>query len=134
MAPKSILLIEHEPSIREVLSACLRELGGWRVTASTSIQEGIGLCGLVHPDAILVDASAPEADALVFIEQLKQYSVSLAVPLVLITNRANWFTLPELHQMGFAGTIPKPFNPITLSAYVSQLLHWNSLDSANGLR
>ena len=93
MSTKSILLIEQDVSIREVLQICLNEFGGWRVTLSNSIREGVDACMHSRPDAILLDTSTPEADALIFIEQLKQYSLAQSIPILLITARANWFTL-----------------------------------------
>lgn len=126
MVTKSILLIEPEASIREILHTCLSEFGGWRVMLSDSIQTGVDLCQRTCPDVILLDASTPETDALIFIEQLKQRSTSQSIPIVLITARANWFTLSQLHQMGFAGAITKPFNPATLATQVSRLLGWGS--------
>lgn len=125
MPSKSILLIEHETSLRDVLGACLSELGNWQVTTSGSIQEGIALCELSRPDVILVDASAAENDALILVEQLKQYSANQSVPIVLISDRAAWFTLAEFRQMGFSGAISKPFNPCTLSAQLSRLMSLN---------
>jgi DNA-binding response OmpR family regulator len=125
MASKSILLIEYEASIRDVLHTCLSELGGWRVTLSASIQRGIDLCIAVRPDVILLDTSTSEVDALLFVEQLKQYSLRQSIPILLITARASWFTPAQLQTMGFAGAITKPFNPSTLSAQVSYLLGWS---------
>ncbi|HSM81569.1 MAG TPA: response regulator, partial [Nodosilinea sp.] len=116
MPSRSLLLIEYEASLRDVLGGCLRELGGWEVTLSESIQEGMKLCEKNRPDVILMDASTPESDALILIEQLKQYSVCQAVPILLISARADWFTLSEFRQMGFSGAIGKPFNPSTLSS------------------
>ena len=128
MSTKSILLIEHEASIREVLQVCLSELGGWRVMLSNSIQEGVNLCVASRPDAILLDASASETDALIFVEQLKQHSTLQSIPILLITARASWFTAQQLRQMGFAGAITKPFNPSILPAQISRLLGWGDED------
>lgn len=128
MSTKSILLIEREASIREILHTCLSEFGGWRVTLSNSIQEGVDLCMTVRPDVILLDASTSETDALIFLEQLKQHSMTQSIPILLITGRASWFTLKQLHQMGFAGAITKPFDPSTLSTQISRLLGWSNED------
>lgn len=128
MPTKSILVIEREASLGEVLSECLSELAGWQVILSPSIQEGISLCMAHAPDGILLDASLAETDALLFTEQLKQYAITRSIPIILITARASWFTLNQFNQMGFAGAITKPFDPFTLPTQVSHLLGWVNVD------
>lgn len=122
MPGSRLLLIEYEASLRDVLGACLGDLGDWEVTSSQSIQEGILLCHHYHPDVILVDDATPEADALLLMEQLKRDSQRQAIPLVLISAKADWFTASDLHQMGFLGAISKPFNPSKLSAQIHRLV------------
>jgi CheY-like chemotaxis protein len=129
MATKSILLIEYEASLREVLGACLHELGGWEVIFSNSIREGIQLCEQRKPQLILMDTSTPESDALLFIEQLKTCSHNQSIPILLISSRANWFTAQQLDQMGFAGAISKPFDPATLPAQIENLLSRDDLET-----
>lgn len=126
MPSPRLLLIEHEASLRDVLGACLGELGDWDVTASQSLQEGISLCKHHRPDVILVDASTPEDDALLLMELLKRDSLNQAIPIVLISAKADWFTAHELHQMGFLGAISKPFNPSTLSAKIHHLMAYST--------
>lgn len=128
MSVRAILLIEHEPSIGEILSACLSELGGWRVTLSNSIRAGVDLCETVHPDAILLDTSTSETDALIFVEQLKQHSMIQSIPIMLLSSRASWFTPKQLQEMGFVGAIAKPFNPTTVTDQIAQLLGWSNAD------
>ncbi|MCU0526041.1 MAG: response regulator [Elainella sp. Prado103] len=129
MLNKLILLIEPEASIREVLHTCLIEFGGWQVSLARTVQEGLNLCMKTCPDVILLDTSTSETDALLFSEQLKHHSMSRSIPILLITARANWFTLTQFHQMGFAGAITKPFNPAAVPAQVSALLGWSDQDS-----
>jgi DNA-binding response OmpR family regulator len=94
------------------------------VTLANSIREGVDACTATHPDVILLDTATSESDALIFIEQLKRYSVTESTPILLITARASWFTTKQLQDMGFAGAITKPFNPSTVSAQISQLMKW----------
>jgi len=108
VAHRSILLIEYEADLRHVLGDCLSELGGWEVKLSGSIQDGIRLCEEKRPDVILMDASTAESDALILVEQLKQYSADQAIPIVLLSPRASWFSLGEFRQMGFAGPLVSP--------------------------
>lgn len=125
MPRKSILLIEHEADLRDILGDCLSEIGDWQVAASSSIEEGINFCEISRPDVILIDASTPEDDALLLVEQLKKYSTAQAVPIFVLSSRASWFTLQEFNQMGFSGAIGKPFNPSALSSQISQLMNSN---------
>lgn len=125
MSDKTILLIEPEASLRAVLEVCLRELGGWYVNVSSSIQQGIEQFKVTQADVILLDTSTPEIDALIFVEQLKHHSVERSIPILLITARASWFTPRQLQAMGFAGAIAKPFDPSTLSAQIVHLLQAN---------
>lgn len=128
MATRSILLIEHEADLREILGACLKELGGWHVILSNSIREGIQMCKQQKPSLILVDTSTPEMDALLFIEQLKTHSHDQSIPIFLISSRASLFTTEQLGEMGFAGAITKPFNPSTLPRYIARLMQWEEAD------
>ena len=128
MPTKSVLIIEQDPSVGEVLSISLREFGSWQVILYNSIQEGIQACQVLCPDVILLDASLSEIDALIFLEQLKQHSITQSIPIVLMSARATWFTLEQLQQMGFAGAIAKPFKPTALAAYITQLLSWEESD------
>jgi len=129
MTKRSILLIEHEASLREVLGACLRDLGGWNVILSKSIREGIRLCDQQNPSVILVDTSTLEIDALIFIEQLKLHSHDQSIPILLISSRANFFTTHQLQQMGFAGAIAKPFDPSVLPTHIANLMKWNDVNT-----
>ncbi len=122
MSTKSILVIEPDAGIREVLRTSLSDIGGWRVILANSVQQGMELCMSTHTHAILLDTSTSETDALLFAEQLKQHSITQSIPILLISARASWYTPEQLRQMGFAGAIAKPFNPSSLPVQVSQLL------------
>lgn len=57
MSTRSILLIEPEPSIREVLQTCLSELGGWRVTVSNIARSGDSDVGMASTRVVICSSS-----------------------------------------------------------------------------
>jgi CheY-like chemotaxis protein len=123
---KSILLIDPNAEVREVLRLCLHDFGGWKVIPATSAQEGLEKLTAEHPDAVLVDILIPqEADGLRLIQTLRAHPLGRSIPIILITARAHWFNAHQIREMGVVGAVAKPFNPLTLPKQVAQLLHWS---------
>lgn len=121
---KLVLLVDNEASVREVVEACLKDLGGWDVLSVASVQEGLNRLVAVQPDAIVVDISMPGMEGLTFLQQLKANPVTHSIPIVLLTPRARWFTLKQIQPFGVVGAITKPFNPISLTNEIAKALGW----------
>ncbi|HEY9644625.1 MAG TPA: response regulator, partial [Coleofasciculaceae cyanobacterium] len=68
MAAKQILVVDDEPSIREVVATCLQRLGGWEVLTASSGQEALHQARTKHPDAIILDVLMPEMDGFTFLQ------------------------------------------------------------------
>jgi CheY-like chemotaxis protein len=125
MAEKVVLLIDDEPYIREVVQACLRDLCGWTVTAVASAQEALKQLSVEQPDVILLDVLMPGMDGITFIHRLNKKPLKQPIPIILLSAKARWFTPQQLHQLGIAEAISKPFNPVTLSQDMARILGWN---------
>lgn len=129
MPARLILLINHDASIGEVLQVCLKYMAGWNVISVGLEQVNLEDCMDERPDAILVDAFLPKIQPLgfvqrLFIQNLKKNRLTQSVPILLITDKANWFTTEQLRSLGVAGAIAKPFDPITLPDQIACLLDW----------
>lgn len=121
---KRILVIDDEERIREVVRACLEDLGGWEALPAASAKEGLLLAQEQSLDAILLDVSMPDMDGFVFFQKLQENPATQSIPVVLLTAKV----LPEdrarFAKMGVAGVINKPFNPVTISEQVAEILGW----------
>ncbi len=117
---KSVLLIEDEASIREIVQACLSDLAGWNVKAVASAQEGLKWLLLERPDVILLDILMPGMDAVTFLQRLQEYQLTQAIPVILLTVRS--YSPRNLQQLGVIAAIAKPFNPIALPDKIAQAL------------
>jgi CheY-like chemotaxis protein len=122
---KNILIIDDEERIRELVQACLEDLGGWETLAAASGQEGITIAQTAAIDAILLDVSMPEMDGFAVYEQLQSISVTQSVPVILLTAKALPSDRAHFAQMGIAGVITKPFEPSTISQQVADILGWD---------
>ncbi|MGC8713436.1 MAG: response regulator [Leptodesmis sp.] len=144
MAEKLILLIEQDDSIREVLLVCLKHLAGWNVVSCKSSQASLELQLEAQPDAILLDTFMPKSSdsftakngslgfvQKLLIQKLRKHPVTCSTPIVLMTDKANWFTPKQLESLQVDGTIAKPFDPTTLPTQIARLLGWPSEEASS---
>ncbi|HEY9848719.1 MAG TPA: response regulator [Leptolyngbyaceae cyanobacterium] len=125
MTTKTILVIEDERNVRDIVQFCLEDLAGWNVLAVSSALEGLQRAALARPDAILLDISMPEMDGFMFLEVLRNNSQTQAIPVVLVSAKARWLDPQILQKYQVAGAIAKPFDVIGFPSQLAKLLGWN---------
>ncbi len=125
MPSRSILLIDYDANLREILHICLSDLANWHVVSVASLQEGLVSLLVNQPDVILMDFSISEIDGLSFIQRLKQNPLTRFIPVILIAAKANWLTTQQLKELNIDGAITKPFNPVTLPQQIGEMLGWS---------
>lgn len=134
MDPKSLLVIEPDPLLRELFYLCITEFMGWDVVTTDSIAGGLRFC-LIHAfDVILLAVSDDEVErkpCFDFLKTLDQNSITESTPMLLLTQQPV-FTLPEhLSRHRAIHTLSKPFDPLTLPQQLLELIHLDkSLNSA----
>lgn len=124
MGTRRILVVDDERSIREVVKACLERLAGWQVITAESGQEGLLKAVTELPDAILLDVSMPGLDGFTTLKRLQENPVTRSLPVILLTARVQASERSEYAELGIAGLIIKPFDPVQICAQISQILGW----------
>ncbi|HYX18471.1 MAG TPA: response regulator [Nostoc sp.] len=122
---KTILLIDDELNVREIVKFCLQDLAGWNVVTADSSLEGLQNAVHHSPDAIVLDISIRNIASFELMNKLRNNPETQAIPVVLLSAKARWLDSQILRQYQVAGVILKPFNPVTLPAQVAQLLGWD---------
>lgn len=125
---KTLLVINSEPNVQEVVQACLMDLGGWKVLTAGSLLEGLGQAVLHPPDAIILEISKTGIDEYRVLEQLRAHPETQTIPVVLMTARAKWLDSKLLQRYQVAGVIANSLDPAMLPERVANLLGWD-LDS-----
>lgn len=126
MTRKKILIVDDEEHLRELVQLCIEDLAGWDTLVAGSGKECLEILETEKPNAILLDVSMPEMDGLVVCEYLQSNPITRSIPVILLTARVLPRDLAKFTQMGIAGIIPKPFQPVTLTQEVTNILGWNS--------
>ncbi len=125
MTSKRILIVDDDERIRQVVRMCLIKLAKWLVITAASGQEALQLATDEQPDAILLDVSMPGLDGIETLAQLRQNPQTAAIPIIFLTAKVQRTEQLHYQELGVAGLIVKPFDPVQLSQEISRLLGWN---------
>lgn len=125
MSRKRILLIDDEKSLSTVIQACLENLADWTVLKAESGKEGLLKAQTEKLNAILLDVMMPDLDGFTVLQELKKNPVTQSIPVMLITAKVEPTKHEQYAQLGIAGVINKPFDPLRLAEQVAGILGWN---------
>ncbi len=121
---KRILVVDNEPSIREVAQISLETVAGWEVTIAGSGLEGLAAAEREQPDAILLDVMMPDMDGLDTFSRLQANPKTRSIPVILLTAKVQTSDRQSYTDMGIRSTISKPFSPLDLAQQIATTLGW----------
>jgi CheY-like chemotaxis protein len=128
MSIKRVLVVDDEKNLCLVIKACLENIGGWVVLTAHCGKEGLLLAQTERPNAILLDVMMPDMDGLKVFCQLQKNPQTQEIPIILLTAKVHVMDLKEFAQLGVAGVIAKPFDPLKLADQVTEFLGWEKSD------
>ncbi len=113
-----VLLVEDDPSIRELTELGL-EQAGFRVHTSATGREGLHRFRLERPDAVVLDVMLPELDGL---EVCRAIRAESSVPVVMLTARTDTIDVVVGLESGADDYVKKPFEMPELVARLRSAL------------
>jgi two-component system, OmpR family, phosphate regulon response regulator PhoB len=121
-----ILIVEDEIAIRDMLRFAL-EPAGFNVLEATTTQEADQVLKSQRPQLILLDWMLPGCSGINYIKQLKMNPLTQAVPIVMLTARAEEHNKVTGLEIGADDYITKPFSPRELIARIKSVLRRGGL-------
>jgi CheY-like chemotaxis protein len=125
MTSKRILVVDDEERLRELVQACLEDLAGWNTLTAACGEDCLQILQTEVVNAILLDVSMPGMDGIAVYERLHENPATQSIPVILLTAKVLPSDRAKFAQMGVAGVISKPIEPMTLMAEVSEILGWD---------
>ena len=116
-----ILIVEDDPSIRELLSVNL-ESSGHRVIEAGSAEEAEKLIMVSLPDLILLDWMLPGKSGPQFATRLREFDRTKDVPIIMLTARTDEQDRVTGLEVGADDYMVKPFSPRELVARIKAVL------------
>jgi two-component system, OmpR family, response regulator len=118
-----VLLVDDEDDIREIARLSLERLGGWTVVTASSGDEAVELATREAPfTVVLLDVMMPGSDGPATLQQLRSGPLNAQTPVVFLTAKVQPADRRRLHELGAAGVIAKPFDPMLLSQQLRTIL------------
>jgi two-component system phosphate regulon response regulator PhoB len=119
--PTTILIIEDEPAIQELLSVNLQH-AGYAVRAAANSREAQAQIQGVLPDLILLDWMLPDQPGIQLARQLRAAPRTREIPLIMLTARGAEQDKVDGLEAGADDYLTKPFSPRELLARIKSLL------------
>src|SRR3954469_24769889 len=117
-APRTILVVDDEPTIAEVVAGYLRREGYTAVTAADG-PSAVSAAERHRPDLVVLDLMLPGFDGLQVMARVRQRR---PVPVILLTARGEEADRVVGLKLGADDYVVKPFSPAELVARVSAVL------------
>lgn len=124
MPQRSVLLVDDDDAVREVAAVALKVVGGLQVRTASAGNDALTAASADPPDVVLMDVMMPGMDGPTVLARLRADPRTAAVPIVFLTAKSSDAESGDWQQLGVAGVISKPFDPMTLARDLSVLLGW----------
>src|SRR5690242_19849916 len=121
---KRILLVDDEDDIREVAQVSLELVGHYEVLTASCGRDGVARARTDRPDAILLDVMMPELYGPATLAQLRADPITCDIPVVFLTAKTQQAERARLSELGAAGILVKPFDPMKLPGDLAVALNW----------
>ncbi len=118
MSPKTILLIDDDPVLLELLSSQL-QAAGYRPVAANDGSTGLTLAAEAQPDLVVLDVMMPNMDGW---EVCKRVREQAPVPIIMLTAKGEEFDKLRGFRLGVDDYVTKPFSFAELVARVGAVL------------
>ncbi len=116
-----ILHVDDENYIRQVARLALETVGGFTVEGCASGREALERGPRFGPQLILLDVMMPGLDGPATFEAMKETEGLRDVPVVFVTAKAMPSELQRFLDIGAAGVIAKPFDPMAISGQLREI-------------
>jgi two-component system phosphate regulon response regulator PhoB len=121
----TILVVEDEPAIQELISYSLRQ-AGYVVFCAEDAEQAMSVVNDALPDLVLLDWMLPGMSGVEFARMLRHASRTKTIPIIMLTARADESDKIAGLEIGADDYITKPFSPRELIARIKAVLRRRS--------
>ncbi len=121
MAESTVLIVDDESAIRDMVSVAL-EVAGYRCLQAENARNAHALIIDESPDLVLLDWMMPETSGLELLRRLRRDELTSKLPVIMLTAKAEEDNMIQGLDSGADDYISKPFSPRELVARIKSTL------------
>lgn len=118
---RSILIVEDEPDIRELLNFTISR-SGYSIIEAETAEDAINLLDGGRPELIIIDWMLPGMDGIDLAKKLRSEELTNDLPIIMLTARGEEADKLRSFEVGIDDYVTKPFSPKELMARIKALL------------
>lgn len=118
MANETLLIVDDEPQIRELVRMALESAGYSSIVEAGDGEEALRCAKTYAPDLILLDLMLPGIDGLGVCRELKRNPDTAGIPVIMLTAKSDESDIVLGLEMGACDYVTKPFSRKILAARV----------------
>ncbi|MBC2704156.1 response regulator [Desulfobacula sp.] len=130
MSKETILIVDDEPDIIELIKYNLKNEGYLILTAQTG-EQAVTIVKISHPDLMVLDLMLPGIDGLEVTKYLKSNEQTKDIPIVMLTAKGEESDIVTGLELGADDYISKPFSPKVLVARIRAILRRRKKNFSN---
>ena len=119
--PRSVLIVDDDPAAVELIQYMLQS-EGYTTSLAVTGAAGLAMAKEQRPDLILLDVMLPEMDGLEACRRLRADPSTSAVPIIMLSARAQSSDQESGHEAGADLYLTKPIDLTDLARKISSLL------------
>lgn len=120
MSALSVMLVDDDAFIREVVAAALSVRPGVHVQSFATGEDALAGARAAAPDIIVLDFTMPGTDGLAIYRDLKTALAEMP-PVIFLTAREDADLVARLKAAGAVGVLAKPFDPLMIAGEILKL-------------
>ena len=117
-----VLIVDDDQNIRFVAQVSLEGLTKWNIVLAESGEEALRKASEEKPDVIVLDMMMPGMDRPTTFAKLREQEGLAQVPIIFMTAKVQTHEVQSYLQLGAAGVITKPFDPMKLPDEIRRIV------------
>ncbi len=123
---RTVLYVDDEPDIREIVELALGLVEGLNVEVCESGERALQRLPDITPDLVLLDVMMPGTDGPMTLQRMRADPRFANIPVVFVTAKAMPAEVARFRELGAVAVIAKPFDPLQFGQQIVAI--WEGLD------